>query len=533
MSSVHSFCVDASLSRWIAAAGLSLQAEQYARSLSAAGLDPRRAPSSMRELKLAGIDNVVHRRRLVLASHSASIESCSMTRLTRIVRLSRSPSLPRLLPLAHARAHPPLETVSAWTCERASVRLEDVVELPGFHPFALPIFANALRVEGRPPRSTPALLRRSDTLAFPTGFSPPHLPVAEGDTDHWFVLRGEQYLPRVSRLRAKHRSPDCVRLPQDVDCCTVRENVTLTPGSHAFVAVPGESRLRVFSRTAPFGSAGGHPQLAKEAPVLFAGEVLVGEHGRVLAWSNMSGTYKPPRELAAQVALPLELLWSVITPADLAAEPTAWQSALHGEEDSQQAVLSTKRMDARFGAGNHVQLPSGAVLVRDVNRCLSTDRLPLQRSALWTPAPAAPVVREAICTQPPIPLSQTTAAVNVPPRTVGTRRRSYSTRRGSSEDLARSFEDLPALVATTPALNLACAGSDDSDAAEDADGTSWGGSSEDGLDTVLADDMDASPVLLPRCWPPQAASVSVVVAAPAADDDSPSFVCDGMAGTDV
>lgn len=175
------------------------------------------------------------------------------------------------------------------------------------------------------------------------------------------ILRGDQLIPRVSELRRAGRDPACVRLPQDAHFCTRRAGVRLTPGAHAFVLVPGEQHLRMSASALPFGSACGHPQLACEGRVLFAGELLIGEAGRLLAWSNASGTYKPPRELAAQVDLPLELLWVVVSPGELRADCAVSASAAH--------TVSARQLDARYGVGNHRQLPSGFVLVRDVARC--------------------------------------------------------------------------------------------------------------------------------------------------------------------
>ena len=64
----------------------------------------------------------------------------------------------------------------------------------------------------------------------------------------------------------------------------------LTRGSHAFVKVEGESHLRVSLMSFEFGKACGHPQLARELPVMYAGEVEFDENQTVTQWNNLSGS---------------------------------------------------------------------------------------------------------------------------------------------------------------------------------------------------------------------------------------------------
>ena len=52
---------------------------------------------------------------------------------------------------------------------------------------------------------------------------------------------------------------------------TLGREMKLKPGSHAFVKVAAEDHLRVNITTCEFGNAAGHPKLANEQPVLFAG----------------------------------------------------------------------------------------------------------------------------------------------------------------------------------------------------------------------------------------------------------------------
>jgi len=77
----------------------------------------------------------------------------------------------------------------------------------------------------------------------------------------------------------------------------------LVPGSHAFVKVLHEPFLRVSPAASDFCRAGGHPQLANEAPVLYAGEVEVDAEGVLLRWNNLSGTYKGEDEKCYQTGI--------------------------------------------------------------------------------------------------------------------------------------------------------------------------------------------------------------------------------------
>jgi len=47
----------------------------------------------------------------------------------------------------------------------------------------------------------------------------------------------------------------------------------ITPGSHAFVKAPGEQHLRVALKGTKFGEAAGHPNLASEGDVQYAGHI--------------------------------------------------------------------------------------------------------------------------------------------------------------------------------------------------------------------------------------------------------------------
>lgn len=72
-----------------------------------------------------------------------------------------------------------------------------------------------------------------------------------------------------------------------------------------------EAFLRLSPLGTQFGRASGHPQLADEKPVLFAGEVEVDREGNILRWSNMSGTYRAEDAMCFQAELPLDKFWAV------------------------------------------------------------------------------------------------------------------------------------------------------------------------------------------------------------------------------
>jgi hypothetical protein len=87
----------------------------------------------------------------------------------------------------------------------------------------------------------------------------------------------------------------------------------IKPGSHAFVAMEGEPFIRVSVMAAEFGAAAGHPQLGKEEPVLYAGEVEFDEAGSLTRWSNMSGTYRCHDAMSYQANLPLDKFYAVLS----------------------------------------------------------------------------------------------------------------------------------------------------------------------------------------------------------------------------
>lgn len=86
----------------------------------------------------------------------------------------------------------------------------------------------------------------------------------------------------------------------------------LRPGSHPFVRCIGERFLRVGTASAAFGDASGHPLLAGDGPVLYAGEVEIGQGGEVLRWNNMSGCYRPDPEHAHLALLPYSRFWRIV-----------------------------------------------------------------------------------------------------------------------------------------------------------------------------------------------------------------------------
>jgi hypothetical protein len=89
------------------------------------------------------------------------------------------------------------------------------------------------------------------------------------------------------------------------------DKAVLTPGSHAFVKVLTEPFLRVSPNSHKFGKASGHPQLANEQPVLYAGEVELDQHSAIVRWNNLSGTYKAEDSMCFQTGLALDRFWAV------------------------------------------------------------------------------------------------------------------------------------------------------------------------------------------------------------------------------
>jgi len=88
-------------------------------------------------------------------------------------------------------------------------------------------------------------------------------------------------------------------------------------GSHAFIKASFEENfLRISLKAAEFGDACGHPSLANEMPVLYAGEVEFDDTGRLLRWNNMSGTYRCSDKMAYQTGLPLQTLWAICSEID-------------------------------------------------------------------------------------------------------------------------------------------------------------------------------------------------------------------------
>jgi hypothetical protein len=83
------------------------------------------------------------------------------------------------------------------------------------------------------------------------------------------------------------------------------KDAVIKPGTHAFVRCFNENFLRLCLLATAWSEACGHPALANETPVLYAGEVEVNADQAVVRWSNLSGTYRCNSETAAQGLLPI------------------------------------------------------------------------------------------------------------------------------------------------------------------------------------------------------------------------------------
>jgi len=113
--------------------------------------------------------------------------------------------------------------------------------------------------------------------------------------------------------------------------------VTIKEGTHSFVALQrdGESpSLRLTLMAFPFGHSCGHPLLANEQDVLFAGEIEFDKDQAVTRWNNLSGTYRAPECLAIQAGLPMDKFWSLRESKATSTEevPGAVASQDEGEE---------------------------------------------------------------------------------------------------------------------------------------------------------------------------------------------------------
>jgi len=116
--------------------------------------------------------------------------------------------------------------------------------------------------------------------------------------------------------------------------------VHLKPGSHPFVKIAGEDFLRVGLMSAEFGSASGHPQLAAEQPVLFAGEVEFDDNHRLQRWNNLSGTYKCADNKAYQAGLPMDKLFVVELEHDTTGPQTSTSGSLQLNSNGQFICVS-------------------------------------------------------------------------------------------------------------------------------------------------------------------------------------------------
>ena len=106
---------------------------------------------------------------------------------------------------------------------------------------------------------------------------------------------------RTYKYRLPGLQGESVDWPEEV----MGAETKVRPGVYAVVLCAAEKSFRgVFTDPSALGMAGGHPGLACEAPVLFAGEIEVDRESRLVAWTNMSGTYATPARYAQQSGLP-------------------------------------------------------------------------------------------------------------------------------------------------------------------------------------------------------------------------------------
>ena len=124
----------------------------------------------------------------------------------------------------------------------------------------------------------------------------------------------EGYLPKIPCLAvtidASHNG--CAHILRSSG---IGRAMTIKPGTHAFVALQQDTFdkkpfFRVTLMSFAFGSSCGHPNLANEQDVLFAGEIEFDGEERIIRWNNLSGTYHAPEELANQAGLPMDMFWA-------------------------------------------------------------------------------------------------------------------------------------------------------------------------------------------------------------------------------
>ena len=89
------------------------------------------------------------------------------------------------------------------------------------------------------------------------------------------------------RFRAtKHTLPNAPHDAAHIGLADDGEEVQLRLGTYGVVKVHGEPFYRaLFTDPTQFGDAGGHPVLASEGPVVFAGEVKLDHTMCVTAWN--------------------------------------------------------------------------------------------------------------------------------------------------------------------------------------------------------------------------------------------------------
>ncbi len=116
------------------------------------------------------------------------------------------------------------------------------------------------------------------------------------------------------RFRATKRTlPNAPNDAAHIGVADGGEEVQLRPGTYAAVKVQGGSfYMALFTDPAQYGDAGGHPALAFEGPVVFAGEVKLDHTMCVTAWDLKSGTFAIPRRHRGQSELPDHLYWQFI-----------------------------------------------------------------------------------------------------------------------------------------------------------------------------------------------------------------------------
>lgn len=123
------------------------------------------------------------------------------------------------------------------------------------------------------------------------------------------TCRIDNNAPKVPCIACWYNEDTCHFDSQLLRASGLGKTTLMKVGTHAFVKCYGEDFLRATLLATPWTKGCGHPALAKETPILYAGEFEINDDQKLVKWSNLSGTYKCPVETAIQSRLPLDVFY--------------------------------------------------------------------------------------------------------------------------------------------------------------------------------------------------------------------------------